>query len=116
MSRETIYLDGGIRTIEYHLQSKDFETNTNKTVNLADIIRMTIEIGNVIIDSDETGGNGEGNPFYWIGGLPEIYQPNLIMSLSGQALPLGAAEARLTVFYSETEWLVWTQLPVKVVE
>jgi len=108
MSREIVYL-GRDNTIDWQLQADSV------AVDLASVTRMVLQIGDVTIDSD-TDGMGEGNPFYWTGGVPTEGVANLFLTLGGAELASGIQDAKLIVYDPDhAAGLVWTVEKVKVV-
>lgn len=114
MSRELIYLGKG-NTIDWQLQAD------GAAVDLASVTRITAEVAGTTIDSAETGGNAQGNPFYWTSGTPASGVANLYLML-GAALETAEAtpenyNLRLTVYDPDhPTGLVWCQEPVQIIE
>jgi hypothetical protein len=109
MAREMIYL-GKDNTIDWQLQAD------GAAQDLVSVTRMTVELSDgtstTTLDSDDLGGNGEGNAFYWVGGEVESTEANLFLSLGDAAedaeLSAGFYRLRLTVYDPDhTDGLVW---------
>ena len=114
MSREIIYLARS-NTIDLQLQAD------GEAVDLASVTRMTLELDGQTLDSADLGDNGEGNAFYWTGGVPATGVANLFLSLGSAAsdggLTTGNHNIRLTVYDPDhADGLVWLgSEPVTVV-
>ncbi len=114
--REMIFL-GRDNTLDWQLQAD------GSAVDLASVTRMTAELsgtnGSATVDSDDDG-NGQGNPFYWTGGVPESDEANLFLSLGGPletaGLTSGYYNLRLTIYDPDhADGLVWlSSEPVQV--
>lgn len=114
MSRELIYLGKG-NTIDWQLQADGV------AVDLASVTRMVAEVAGVTIDSADTGGNSQGNPFYWTSGVPSAGVANLFLTLgeklAADSTAAGTYRLRLTIYDPDhSNGLVWVSTErVKIV-
>lgn len=105
MIREAIYL-GRSNTIDWQLQAE------RVAVDLLSVTRMVVSIGDIELDSDDLGGNGVGNAFYWTPNIPAEGVANLFLKLgiaaAAASVPPGRGFMRLTVYDPDNPTgLVW---------
>lgn len=92
MTTENVY-DGHDNTIDLLLKADDVAQD------LSAVIRMALEVGDDIVDSDVSG-----DAFDWNTGTTG----KVILSLGGESLSVGAYRATLTVYDPDnTNGIVW---------